>query len=143
MLAPIRRGGDIKWRNVGLSVARDGGSYIGFRVRLSAARDGGSYIGIPQQHHFIAVAATHRREYRAGAANFHSCNAFLFGNGPFERQNDDLLTQASDKERRPVGMITNLNRNNVAWPERFQLMRKKLRALLDSGKSARNFATRV
>ena len=110
-------------------------------VKLSAAGDGGSYIWIAQQHHFITLLR--RREYRTGAANFHSCGAFFFSNGSFEGQNDDLLPQAGKKQRRPVGMVANLNRDNVARPERFQLMRKKLRSLLDSRKGAINSAIPV
>ena len=51
--------------------------------------------------------------------------------------------QAGKKQRRPVGMVANLNRDNVARPERFQLMRKKLRSLLDSRKGAINSAIPV
>ena len=40
-------------------------------------------------------------------------------------------------------MIANLNSDNVAWSERFQLARKQLRAVLDSGKGARNPAMPV
>ena len=40
-------------------------------------------------------------------------------------------------------MVANLNRDNVARPERFQLMRKKLRSLLDSRKGAINSAIPV
>jgi len=53
------------------------------------------------------------------------------------------MTQAGDEERRPVRMIANLNSDNVARPERFQLMREKLRTLFDSGKGVCNLATGV
>ena len=53
------------------------------------------------------------------------------------------MTQAGDEERRPVRMIANLNSDNVARPERFQLMREKLSTLFDSGKGVRNLATGI
>ena len=137
----MRRRRDFQRLSVKLSAAGDGGSYIRSSSESSAAGDGGSYIWIAQQHHFITLLR--RREYRTGAANFHSCGAFFFSNGSFEGQNDDLLPQAGKKQRRPVGMVANLNRDNVARPERFQLMRKKLRSLLDSRKGAINSAIPV
>jgi hypothetical protein len=52
-------------------------------------------------------------EQAGNPTGLQSGGAFRIANGLFHRQNDYATSQTSEEERRPMGMVSDLNRENL------------------------------
>jgi hypothetical protein len=100
-------------------------------------------VGCPQPKYLRGISAGDSGYYSSGATDFQRCVALLIADRLFQGKNNQPLPQTSDQNRRPIFVVSDLDRDNASGAEHVDLSLEIARAFFDVGKFSQDLAARV
>ena len=100
-------------------------------------------VGCPQPKYLWRISAEDSGHYSLCSADLQRSVALLVADRLFQRENNQALAQTRDQDRRPVFVVSDLNRDDTTRREHLNIGLEVAGAFFDIGKFSENLAARV
>ncbi len=97
----------------------------------------------PQRQNLRGISAGDSGHHRSRLADFQRCVALLIADRLLQGKNNQPLAQTSDQNRRPIFVVSDLDRDDASGAEHVDLSLEIARAFFDVGKFSQDLAARV